>query len=149
MTAAMKKVNKRGPSKSPCLTPMIASIVLSTPSTSNCTITFRCISRSSETSFGGTPYCSSTSHSSPLFGSRRASRGTRSKALTKSIKSTHVSKPCSRRLRISCFSVKIASAQPRSPRKPHCVSWSRWSIDSQMGVSGGSRPPSYSPPPAS
>ena len=48
------------------------------------------------------------------------------------MKRIHVSRPCSRRLAISCRTVKMASEQPRLRRKPHCASWSS---DSMTGSS--------------
>ena len=121
---AMKKTNSTGALRSPCFTPMIDSSEHLTPSTSKSTCTRLCIDCSSDTSLAGTPKRSMSCQS--------ISRGTRSNAFTRSMKSTQVSRPCSRRLRSSCLSVKEPSAQPRCERKPHCDSSSS---DSATGCS--------------
>ena len=50
------------------------------------------------------------------------SRGTESKALTRSTNSTHDSSPCSRRRLSACRRLKGPSEHPRPPVKPFCAS---------------------------
>ena len=50
---------------------------------------------------------------------QRSSRGTRSKAFTRSIKSSHVPRPCSCRFLIICRNVKIPSKRPRPAMTSH------------------------------
>ena len=75
---AIKKMKSSGPNTSPCLTPMIESITFSAPSTINLTFTDVCMALRRDTSLIETPCRDKTVQSS--------SRGTRSKALTRSIR---------------------------------------------------------------
>ena len=86
----------------------------STPLTTNLIFNDLCFALRRETSFGGTPCLSITS--------QRSSRGNLSKVLARSIRRSHVSRPCSARFFISCFKLKIKSKQPRIRREPFSLS---------------------------
>ena len=116
MVAVMKNVKSMGPKMSPCLTPILLLIGSVIRSLSIFTVNDECRAFKTLTSLWGTPYFNNIPHNKFL--------GTLSKALTRSRKSTHDSKPCSLLFLMADLTVNIASMQPRFGRKPHCCSWS-------------------------
>ena len=114
MAPATWKLNKIGPSKSPCLTPMMLPTVRGTPSTANLTLTVACRACKTLMRVGGTPSFAISGHSSSL--------GTRSKALMKSSKSSQHDCPCSFSFRSTKRTLKVPSLVPRPGRKPFCIS---------------------------
>ena len=113
--ATMYTKKRIGPKTSPCFTPIIDSISASAPLMESCTM-MRCREMMSQMNFGGMP------NFYKIFQS--VSLGTRSNALTKSMKSTHDSRLCSFLFFNAILRVKMASPVTRFGRKPHCDSWS-------------------------
>ena len=122
--AVIKKIKRRGPSVSPCLTPIVLRKERDNSAILKLTLQLECSCLSKFMSFGGTPDFASTC--------QRSSRGTRSKALTRSRKSTQVSWLCSALFLMAILTAKMASMHDRPGRKPLCVSLSRHSA---IGVS--------------
>ena len=117
--AVIKKMNNRGPSVSPCLTPMELRKVLEESVMRKLTFTLECSLVNRRMIFGRTPDLCKTFQSSCL--------GTRSKTLTRSKKRIQVSWSCSTRFFSTILIEKTASVQDRPGRNPHCVSLSNFS----------------------
>ena len=104
-----------GPKTSPCFTPIIDSISASAPSIESCTM-MRWRAMMSRMNFGGMP--------KKFKNFQSVSLGTRSNALTKSMKSTHNYRSCSFLFFNAILRVKMAYPVPHFGWKPHCDSWS-------------------------